>query len=86
VKGLPSLTWRQAIAWRLARHHLRYPAPLEIVAAVADDICGLHAQLMSSAGLSLWARVEGFGPGDLDRALWGDRSLIKTWAVRGTLR
>ena len=41
VKGLPSLTWRQAIAWRLARHHLRYPAPLENVAAVADDICGL---------------------------------------------
>lgn len=48
-------------------------------------IRGLHAQVMSSAELTLWARVEGLEPGDVQRALWEERSLVKTWAMRGTL-
>jgi hypothetical protein len=31
-------------------------------------ICGLHAQLASSAELTLWARVEGLEPGAVDHA------------------
>ena len=46
---------------------------------------GLHAQLMSSAELTLWARVRKLEPGALARALWEDRTLVKTWAMRGTL-
>jgi hypothetical protein len=53
--------------------------------AVASELCGLHAQVMSSADLTLWARVEGWRPTDLAAALWKDRSLVKLWAVRGTL-
>jgi len=53
--------------------------------AVAARIGGLHAQLMSSAELTLWARVEGLAPGAVQRALWEERSLVKTWAMRGTL-
>lgn len=53
--------------------------------AIVGDICGLHAQLHSSAALSLWARLDGLGPDVIDRALWEDRSLVKTWAMRGTL-
>jgi len=52
---------------------------------VAAAICGLHAQLMSSAELTLWARVAGLEPDAVQRALWDDRSLVKTWAMRGTL-
>jgi hypothetical protein len=48
-------------------------------------ICGLHAQVMSSAELTLAARVEGLSPDAVRRALWQERSLVKTWAMRGTL-
>ena len=53
--------------------------------AVASRLCGLHAQVMSSAELTLWARVEGLKRQAVQRALWQDRTLVKTWAMRGTL-
>lgn len=79
------LTWRQVMAWRLQRHHLQERAPADAMLAVASGICGLHAQLMSSAELTLWARVEGLAPEAVRRALWEERSLVKSWAMRGTL-
>ena len=53
--------------------------------SVVGLLGGLHAQLMSSAELSLWARVEGLEPNDVSDALWKRRTLVKTWAMRGTL-
>ena len=53
--------------------------------AVASRLCGLHAQLMSSAELTVWARVEDLDRKAVQRALWEDRTLVKTWAMRGTL-
>ena len=53
--------------------------------AVASRLCGLHAQVLSSAELTVWARVEGLERGEVQRALWEERSLVKTWAMRGTL-
>jgi hypothetical protein len=53
--------------------------------AVTSQLCGLHAQLMSSAELSLWARIEDLKMGVVRSALWEDRTLVKTWAMRGTL-
>jgi len=52
---------------------------------VASELCGLHAQVMSSADLTLWARIDGLHAGDLADALWEKRSLVKIWAMRGTL-
>lgn len=79
------LSWEQALPWRMERHHLvQRAAPIDLV-RVAGDLCGLHAQLMSSAELSLWARVDGLERGALDEALWERRALVKTWAMRGTL-
>jgi hypothetical protein len=40
---------------------------------------------MSSAELTLWARVEDIDSGTVSAALWDERSLFKTWAMRGTL-
>ncbi len=40
---------------------------------------------MSSADLIARARVRGHAPGDVTRALWEQRTLVKTWLVRGTL-
>ena len=43
------------LAWRMERQHLAHRAgALDVV----SRICGLHAQVMSSAALTLWARVE----------------------------
>jgi uncharacterized protein YcaQ len=52
---------------------------------VAGEICGLHAQVLSSAELSLWARVDQLAPAAVQRALWSEGSLVKTWAMRGSL-
>ena len=53
--------------------------------SVVSELCGLHAQVMSSAELMLWARVEDLRRDALGTALWRDRTLVKMWAMRGTL-
>ena len=79
------LGWDEARALRLARHHLHERASRGGELRVAGRICGLHAQLLSSAALSLWARVEGATLDGFQRALWRERRLVKSWAMRGTL-
>jgi hypothetical protein len=79
------LTWEQVRAWRLARQHLAGRVPARRMLDVVDDVCGVHAQVQSSAELQLWARVEGVGPDDVRDALWQRRSLARTWCMRGTL-
>jgi DNA glycosylase AlkZ-like len=69
----------------MGRHRLVERAPAGEMHDVAGRICGLHAQVMSSAELTLWARVEDLGGDAVERALWKDRSLVKLWAMRGTL-
>jgi len=79
------LGWEEARALRLERHHLHRRAPRGSELRVAGRICGLHAQLLSSTALSLWARVEGASVEAFQRALWRERTLVKIWAMRGTL-
>jgi uncharacterized protein YcaQ len=79
------LSWPQALTWRLRRHHLiDRAAPSEMLDVIAD-IGGLHAQVMSSAELTLHARVHGLERDAVADSLWEDRSLVKLWAMRGTL-
>jgi len=80
-----SLAWEEVLAWRSQRQHLAARAPREARLAVAAGLAGLHAQVMGSAELSWWARVRGLERGDLPAALWAQRTLVKTWAMRGTL-
>ena len=79
------LTWAKTAAWRIRRHYLERRAPVGRMLAVASRLCGLHAQVLSSAELTVWARVEKLDRGAVQRALWQDRTLVKTWAMRGTL-
>ncbi|MBW3591672.1 MAG: winged helix DNA-binding domain-containing protein, partial [Actinobacteria bacterium] len=74
-----------ATASRLRRQYLDHRVPAGSIAQVVGDLCGLHAQLLSSAELALWARVQGLALGDLSDALWKSRILVRTWAMRGTL-
>ena len=79
------LSWESVMAWRVARQGLAERAPAEDWPAVVARICGLHAQVQTSAELTLWARVEGLAAGAVAQALWLDRTLVRTWAMRGTL-
>jgi hypothetical protein len=77
------ISWKQALAWRMQRHLLdpvgRLPVP-----AVVRRLCGVQAQVASSAELAVRVRREASRPGEVGRALSEGR-LIKTWAMRGTL-
>ena len=77
------LTWPQVHAFRLARHHLNGPKDGDL-GRVASDIGAAQAQLMSAAELQLAIR-SGCTVDDVRKALWTDRSLVKTWLMRGTL-
>jgi hypothetical protein len=77
------LTWDQVRARRLARSSLteRSSDLLDVVRRVG----GIHAQVQASAELQLAARVDGITQQDVRDALWRDRTLVKGWALRGTL-
>lgn len=79
------LTWDQVRGFRQHRQGLTQRVPPAQALDVARALGGAHAQLLTSAGLTLWARVDGLDQEWLDRALWEDRILVKTWAMRGTL-
>lgn len=71
---------------RLARRHAIAPG-----CRVGDPVAAtramtvMHATEPASVYLSLFARVDGLGVGDVDRALYDDRSLVKQLAMRRTL-
>ncbi len=78
------LTWAQVHAFRVERHHLIDRAPKKDLARVVGDIGGVQAQLMSAAELQVAVRVN-CTVADVRKALWTDRTLVKTWLMRGTL-
>jgi hypothetical protein len=79
------LTSAQVLAWRLRQQHLEQRAHASALLDVADRLCGLHAQVMSSAELTLWARIDDLAPDAVQHALWNSRDLVKSWMMRGTL-
>ncbi|MEA2643420.1 MAG: hypothetical protein QOG08_446, partial [Chloroflexota bacterium] len=65
-------------------HHLDKRAPAKDLKRVVGDIGGAQAQVMSAAELQIGIRVD-CKVADVRTALWKDRSLVKTWLMRGTL-
>ena len=78
MAGGAGLARRGASGWPSAR---RAAAALDVV----RDIAGLHAQLIAVGGAHAVGAGDGLEPGAVERALWEDRTLVKTWAMRGTL-
>src|SRR3954453_15711029 len=68
----------------MARQHLTEPAADRSPADIAGAMCGAHAQIMSAAELSIGLRIAGADRADVRRALWEDRTLVKTFGPRGT--
>lgn len=82
---MKSLTWNQVCAWRLTQHGLAPRIKRDEIVEVTSRLFGIHGQVMSASELALGARAEGLTPQDVQNALWQDRTLVKTWAMRGTL-
>jgi hypothetical protein len=78
-----SVTRKQALAWRMRRQLLDPPGTLP-VAGVVGRLCGVQAQVASSAELAVRVRRKGSRAGEVGRALAIGR-LVKTWAMRGAL-
>ncbi len=72
-------------AWRLMQQRLLQREKKGRLLDVLRNVCGIHAQVQSSAELQVWARVDGVSPNDVRGALWDERSLVRTWCMRGTL-
>jgi DNA glycosylase AlkZ-like len=77
------VTWRQALAFRM-RRHLLDPVGTESAPRVVQRLCGVQAQVASSAELAVRLRRQASRPGEIALAL-SQGHLIKTWAMRGTL-
>jgi hypothetical protein len=80
-----SLTWSGVTDRRMARHALTEPATDLGPADIARMMCGAHAQVLSAAELSIGRRIAGATRSDVQRALWEDRTLVKTFGPRGTV-
>jgi hypothetical protein len=81
---MESVSWPQVLAWRMRRQFIdRHDAPSAL--EVARRLAGVQAQVASSAALAVAIRRSDPEPGETAHALWERRSLVKTWAMRGTL-
>ena len=80
-----ALTWGGVTARRMARHALTEPATDLDPAGVARVLCGAHAQVLSAAELSIGRRIAGATRAAVQRALWQERTLVKTFGPRGTI-
>lgn len=78
------ISWKQALTWRMRQHYLIERASPKQLVAVVDRLRGLHAQVMSSVDLALWARIDGLQKDAVADALWKKQTLIKVWAMRAT--
>ncbi|WP_338316227.1 winged helix DNA-binding domain-containing protein, partial [Streptomyces bohaiensis] len=87
----PGMSWAAVSARRLARHRLDAPALVggdPVTRRIADVVagtCGVHAQVMSAAEVSVAMRVAGAVCGDVRDALWRDRTLVRTHGPRGAV-
>ncbi|GAA2216551.1 winged helix DNA-binding domain-containing protein [Nonomuraea monospora] len=76
------VTWSQILAWRLSRQFVS-AADGGGAVEVARRLCGVQAQVASSARLAVAVRSARPDGSEIERALWGERTLVKTWLMRG---
>jgi hypothetical protein len=79
-----SLSAEQVALFRMERHHLLRRASRNL-AEICGDVCGIQAQVMSAAEMALWARARELSRPEVHRALWEEKTLVKTSVMRGTL-
>lgn len=82
---MKDISLREATLFTLKRHHLIDRAPKDDAIGVIDDILGLNAQGALNYNISLWNRVSGLENDFISRALYENRSLIRSWLMRDTV-
>ncbi len=70
---------------RVRAQYLQPRATPQALVEVVRAVCGIQAQLSPAMLLALRARISGLTIQDVETAIDPDRSLVRTWAVRGTL-
>jgi hypothetical protein len=78
------ITPAQVNAFRLARHHLAGSQRSSLL-EVTSDVCGIQAQIMACAHLSLNARIPNLTREEIRAALYDKRTLVKAHCMRQTL-
>jgi hypothetical protein len=82
---MTTLQWPQVHAWRMSQHGLSLRFSSQDFVQAVTRTAGIQAQVMSAAELAVCTRVEGLAPHDVQAAIFQDHTLVKTWAMRGTL-
>ncbi|MCY3802217.1 MAG: winged helix DNA-binding domain-containing protein [Chloroflexi bacterium] len=78
----------QEIRWLRLRAQRLYPKPAgpsQSVAEAVGALCAVQAQYPPAAALALRPRASGFVAADVERARLRERSVMRTWCMRGTL-
>ncbi len=73
---------------RALRLYGQYLHPIDTprnLVGVVQSLCGINAQFTPAMLLTLRARIPGFKAADIEDALQTQRTLVRTWAMRGTL-
>lgn len=77
------VSWRQVSAWRMRRQYLD-PRTERGASEIVGRLCGVQAQVWSAAELAVALRQSTPDRNSVNRDV-ADLSLMKTWAMRGTL-
>jgi hypothetical protein len=81
---MTAVTWAQVLAWRMRRQYIE-PLGEASAVEVARRLAGVQAQVASAAELAVAVRQRSPERGAVTKALLDERTLVKTWAMRGTL-
>lgn len=77
------VTWKQVAAWRMQRQYVN-PRTKRSASEIVGRLCGVQAQVWSAAELAVALRQTTPDGDAVDRDV-ADLTLMKTWAMRGTL-
>ena len=80
-----TLSEDEARALRVGAQLLHRPEGGMPPGEIVRRLCGVQAQVLSAAALALRARTTGLTAAQVDDARLRDRSVVWTWAMRGTL-
>jgi hypothetical protein len=81
--GCVMLSWGQVSAWRMRRQYLD-PRTERTAGEIVGRLCGVQAQVWSAAEMAVALRQSAPDRDSVNRG-FADLSLMKTWAMRGTL-
>ena len=80
-----TLTWADVLQRRLSTTALRKQVKHDAVADLVGRACCFQAQILSSSQLAVGLRVQSGTHDHLERAMWQDRVIVKTYGPRHTL-